>query len=183
METIYTKRLLIEPVKAAHGPEFLNLYVANRSYLQPWEPKREDDFYTLDMHTKLCSTAEEALNKGTAYTFAVRLYPTHELIGRVSLSNVVRGVFQNAYLGYFMAEKYKGLGYMTEAVDTVVNMAFKQLLLHRVQAAVVTTNAGSVRVLEKCGFRREGMAERYLKINGAWRNHYLYALTSEEKQV
>ena len=90
-------------------------------------------------------------------------------MGRVALNEVVRGVFGNAYLGYFVDEAVNGRGYATEAVRRTVRFAFDELRLHRVQAAVVPRNAGSVRVLEKAGFREEGYAERYLCINGVWR--------------
>src|SRR5207342_3877462 len=102
------------------------------------------------------------------------------LVGRVALNEVVRGVFGNAYLGYFVDEAVNGRGYATEAVRLAVRFAFAEASLHRVQAAVVPRNTASVRVLEKAGFREEGYAERYLCINGVWEDHRIFAITSED---
>jgi ribosomal-protein-alanine N-acetyltransferase len=104
----------------------------------------------------------------------------HDLIGRIALNNIVRGVFQNAYLGYFVGRDHNRMGFATEAVQTLTAHAFHDLALHRLQAAVMLDNPGSMRVLEKAGFRREGVARRYLQINGAWVDHVLFAITSEE---
>ena len=97
----------------------------------------------------------------------------------MNLNAVVRGVFQNAYLGYAVAEAANGRGYATQAVREATRIGFGELGLHRIQAAVIPRNAGSVRVLEKAGFRREGFAERYLLINGTWEDHILFAVTND----
>jgi [ribosomal protein S5]-alanine N-acetyltransferase len=91
----------------------------------------------------------------------------------------VRRVFQNAHLGYAVTEAANGRGYATEAVQEATRIAFEELGLHRVQAAVIPRNDASIRVLEKAGFRREGFAERYLLINGAWEDHLVFAVTRE----
>ena len=101
------------------------------------------------------------------------------VIGRVHLNAVVRGVFQNAYIGYWMAASQQGRGLMSEAVRAAVDWAFDTLRLHRIQAAVIPRNDRSVRVLEKLGFRREGLAERYLQIAGKWQDHAIFAVTRE----
>ena len=88
--------------------------------------------------------------------------------------------FSNAYLGYFVSERHNGHGYATTAVRQAVDFAFEELGLHRVQAAVVPRNAGSIRVLEKAAFREEGLALRYLQIAGVWEDHRVYAVTVEE---
>ena len=104
-----------------------------------------------------------------------------ELAGAVNLSGIVRGVFENAYLGYWVDGARGGRGVATEAVRLAVLHAFDEAGLHRVQAAVIPRNAASVRVLEKVGFRAEGLALRYLRIAGRWEDHRLFALTSEER--
>ena len=88
--------------------------------------------------------------------------------------------FESAYLGYSVSERHNGRGYATEAVRQVLAVAFEELGLHRVQAAVMPINLASIRVLEKAGFREEGLALRYLQINGVWEDHKLFALTAEE---
>jgi [ribosomal protein S5]-alanine N-acetyltransferase len=115
---------------------------------------------------------------GRGYAFGI--FDAGGLVGYANLNAVVRGVFQNAYLGYAVAEKANGRGYATEAVRAAVRIAFEELGLHRVQAAVMPRNVGSIRVLEKAGFRREGLAEGYLLINGTWEDQVLFAVTRDE---
>jgi ribosomal-protein-alanine N-acetyltransferase len=102
------------------------------------------------------------------------------VIGRVGLGGVLRGAFQNAYLGYWIDAGQQGQGFMTEAVLATTRFAFRSLGLHRVQAAVMPGNGASQRVLEKAGYRREGLAARYLCIAGAWEDHVLFAYTTED---
>jgi ribosomal-protein-alanine N-acetyltransferase len=102
------------------------------------------------------------------------------VIGRVALAGVLRGAFQNAYLGYWIDEGHQGRGLMTEAVWAATSFAFGTARLHRVQAAVMPRNEASLRVLAKVGYRREGFALKYLCIAGAWEDHWLFAVTSEE---
>jgi [ribosomal protein S5]-alanine N-acetyltransferase len=98
----------------------------------------------------------------------------------VALSSVIRGAFQNAYLGWSLDEAHGGRGFASEAVRLLIDFAFEDAGLHRVQAAVIPRNVASLRVAEKVGLRKEGFARRYLKINGVWEDHKLFAITSEE---
>jgi ribosomal-protein-alanine N-acetyltransferase len=117
------------------------------------------------------------------HTFVLVIAPRgddNRIIGRIALGGVLRGAFQNAYLGYWIDQEHQGRGLMTEAVRATTSFAFSAAGLHRVQAAVMPRNAGSLRVLEKAGYRREGVAERYLSIAGNWEDHVLFAVTREE---
>lgn len=105
-----------------------------------------------------------------------------DLILDVSLSNLIRGVFQGAHLGYKIAEQNTGQGLMTEAVDAVVHHAFSRLRLHRLMANYQPWNTASGRILEKLGFEREGFAKDYLYINGQWRDHVLTSKTNTKFQ-
>lgn len=102
------------------------------------------------------------------------------IVGAINLSQIFRKAFQNAYLGYYLAEKYTGKGYMTEAVELVLRFAFKELKLHRVEANVQPENAASIAVLQRCGFTREGFSRKYLKIGGRWRDHERFAIIVED---
>jgi ribosomal-protein-alanine N-acetyltransferase len=116
------------------------------------------------------------------YTFFIAMRQRGEpLVGRVAFSAVVRGSFQNAYLGYWIDQDSQGRGLMTEALDLALGFAFGPLGLHRVQAAVMPSNEASQRVLEKCGFRREGLALRYLCLAGKWEDHAIFAITAGER--
>jgi [ribosomal protein S5]-alanine N-acetyltransferase len=110
------------------------------------------------------------------------LSDTDQLIGRIALSNVVRGAWQNATLGYFLDQTHNGKGYTSLAVSLVLKFAFTTAELHRVQAGVMPRNLPSIRVLEKNGFRQEGLSLRYLQINGNWEDHLMFAQTREEYQ-
>lgn len=101
-------------------------------------------------------------------------------MGRVALDNVVLGAWHNATIGYFIDEQHNGRGLATSAVRLVCKFGFEDAGLHRIQAGVMPRNAASARVLEKVGFRREGLAKRYLFIAGAWEDHDIYALTTED---
>lgn len=168
----------LRALEPADAPALHEFRVRNRSFLAPWEPLRDEGYYTLAaaVATIEGQQAERAADRG--YGFGV--FAASALVGFVNLNVVVRGVFQNAFVGYGIGREWNGRGYGTAAVREVVGAAFGELGLHRLQAAVIPRNAPSIRVLEKVGFRREGLAERYLCINGTWEDHLIFALTSDE---
>lgn len=102
------------------------------------------------------------------------------ICGAVNLSQIFRKSFQNAYLGYYLFEKYTGEGLMTEAVRLILRFAFKDLKLHRVEANVQPENLPSIAVLRRCGFTKEGFSPKYLKIGGRWRDHERWAIIRED---
>ncbi len=102
------------------------------------------------------------------------------ICGAVNLSQIFRKVFQNAYLGYYLFEKFTGKGLMTEAVELVLRHAFKDLKLHRLEANVQPDNLPSIAVLKRCGFTKEGFSRKYLKIGGRWRDHERFAIILED---
>lgn len=102
------------------------------------------------------------------------------ILGVVNLSEIVRGNFQSAYLGYRIYTEHAGQGYMTEALPLVLAHAFRRLRLHRVEANVRPDNAASIALLRRAGFTREGFSRRYLKIGGRWRDHERWALLRED---
>ncbi len=157
-------------------PTLLAFMEENRGFLEQWEPVREDDFFTLDAQLADIEAAAADLAADRRYAFGI--FEGDELVGRVALSQVFRGVFQNAYLGYSIGERWNGRGFASEAVGLAVRFAFDKLALHRVQAAVMPRNVGSIRVLEKNGFREEGYAVGYLCINGVWEDHRIFARTA-----
>jgi [ribosomal protein S5]-alanine N-acetyltransferase len=154
----------------------LDFMRANRRFLEQWEPEREDEFFTLEAQREdIAAAAADAL-ADRRHAFGV--FVDAELVGRIALNQIFRGVFQNAYLGYSIGERWNGRGLATEAVGVAVEFALGDLGLHRVQAAVMPRNAGSIRVLEKNGFREEGYAVGYLCINGVWEDHRIFARTA-----
>src|SRR5437588_4538124 len=102
------------------------------------------------------------------------------MVGRVTLSDIQRGRVQSAVLGYWIGEEWRGRGFAPEAVRLGIEFGFREAGLHRIEAGVMPRNAASIRVLEKAGYREEGLLLRLLRINGVWEDHKLYALTAEE---
>lgn len=168
----------LRPVIPDDAQVMSELYASNWDYLRPWSPRRDDGSFgveqcRLDLERECGEHAA-----GTASYFMV--IADGAPVGRVSLTNVARRVWQNANIGYWIAEAYAGRGIMTAAVRLAVDFAFGPGALHRVQAAVMPRNAASVRVVEKVGMRREGLALRYLCINDVWEDHLIFAVTAEE---
>ena len=127
-----------------------------------------------------CSARERERQLGTGYGFGV--FVEGRLAGEINLSAIQRGPFQSAYVGYWIDEAEAGLGYTPEALVVLIRFAFDDLRLHRVQIAIIPRNTPSRRVVEKVKVREEGVAERYLEINGVWEDHVRYAITAEEWQ-
>jgi ribosomal-protein-alanine N-acetyltransferase len=174
------KRALLRLLHPTDAPALLALYQRNAEHLTPWEVEREPAFYTLEAQREIIQTALVAAADDRGYAFGVVLRESGALIGRLTLSGIVRAAFQNAYLGYWLDVGHTGRGLMTEAVRLALGYAFGTLGLHRVQAATLPHNMASIRVLRKCGFRQEGLAERYLRIAGRWQDHAIFAITAEE---
>ncbi|MDK8184035.1 GNAT family protein [Paenibacillus sp. UMB4589-SE434] len=159
----------------------LHLRMSNRQFLQPFEPLHAENHYTLGEQQKLLASKVKAAEAGQAYAFGIFSSSGHQLIGKIELSAIARGPLQNANIGYYLDQHHNGKGYATAAVSYCVNYAFDQLGLHRIQAGVMPRNIPSKRVLEKAGFRQEGLALRYLNINGVWEDHALFAITTEDR--
>lgn len=118
---------------------------------------------------------------GRAFSFMLSTHDEPDrFVGKIALTGIHRGALHGAYLGYFMDVDHQASGLCTEGIRAVLDFAFGPLGLHRIQAAIMPRNAKSLRVIEKLGFRREGYAERYLRIAGSWEDHILFARTAEE---
>ena len=148
------------------------LYRAERAFLAPFEPDRGESFFT--EATQRVRLAELAERRRAGAGDAWVILDDGEAAGVISLSNIVRGPFQSANVGYFVARDRNGRGIATTAVKLVVREAFTVLGLHRVEAGTLVDNLASQRVLEKAGFERIGLARHYLHIAGAWRDHILF---------
>jgi [ribosomal protein S5]-alanine N-acetyltransferase len=171
----------IRPTALEDADEQLALRRANRDHTGPWDPARDESFYSAAGQRLELDLDQRAWAAGTAFAFAVLAMDEGDrIIGRVALANVVRGPWQNATLGYWIDRAAVGRGHAGRAVRLVLAYAFDHVGLHRVQPAIIPRNRASKRVAEKVGFRHEGRALRYLKINGVWEDHDIYALTAED---
>lgn len=145
------------------------------AFLQPWEPTWPADDLTRAAFRQRIRRCHREFFRGSGYGFFIFRLTDDALLGGITLGNVRYGVVRAASLGYWMSSRHAGQGYMTEAVDAVVRFAFSELGLHRIEAASMPVNARSIHILEKAGFEREGLARSYLRIDGAWRDHLLFA--------
>jgi len=173
-------RVHIRPFALSDAEPLRELRVHNREYFRPYEPARPDSHFTLEFQKNLIRSCWRDAQKDAGYIFGIFLNDNDRLIGRVSLTAVFRGPWQNANIGYYLDRRYTGRGFMTEAVRLAAQFAFTDAGLHRLQGAVMPRNTASIRVLEKTGFRYEGLARHYLHIHEIWEDHNIYAMTSEE---
>jgi ribosomal-protein-alanine N-acetyltransferase len=155
--------------------EWAALREASRAFLTPWEPTWPTDDLTRSSFRRRIRRYAEDLRTDQGYAFLIVRNTDGVLVGGLTLANIRRGVAQAGSLGYWMGLPYVRCGYMTAGVRAVIPFAFTTLRLHRLEAACIPTNAGSIRLLEKTGFVREGYAREYLCINGIWQDHLLYA--------
>lgn len=174
------REVLLRPPQLGDVRAMTALVVRNRPFLQPFEPTRPDRYFTRAGQRAQVRQSIRDRRLDIAHGFGVFAASSGDLIGRIRLSGVERGAFQGGNVGYFIDREHAGRGLMTEAVGLLVDHAFGDLNLHRVEAGVMPRNAASIRVLEKNGFLREGLARRYLRIDGAWEDHHLYAITRED---
>lgn len=174
-------RTTIRPFARGDLDALLALRLSNRDFMAPYEADRSDAFFTRAGQAREIALDTEAWAAGAGYAFAILdRYGEDRLIGRIALSNVVRGPWQNATIGYWVDVEANGNGHATNAVHLTCRFAFEHAGLHRVQPAIMPRNARSRRVVQKVGFRHEGTALRYLKIAGIWEDHDIFALTREE---
>jgi ribosomal-protein-alanine N-acetyltransferase len=179
---ILTDRLCLRPARTTDVTELRRKLRKNDAHLKPWSPAPPpgEDPTSLTVVSRTIIRYRREWKRGEAFVFFVTPRGSDEIIGRIALGGILRGVFQNAYLGYWIDQDHVSKGICTEAVIASTRFAFQEARLHRVQAAVMPNNPRSMRVLEKAGYRREGFAERYLCINGSWEDHVLFARTIEE---
>ena len=173
--SIETERLTLRPpIHADHRP-WAALREASEAFLRPWEPEWADDHLSRRAFVNRVYWARRVVGGRTGLPLFIIRRADETLLGAITLDNLRRGPAQMASLGYWIGAPFARRGYMTEAIEGVVSHAFTRLDLSRIEAACLPENAASRSVLEKSGFKYEGVAQAYLQIAGRWRNHVLYA--------
>ncbi|MDZ7678482.1 MAG: GNAT family protein [Acidimicrobiales bacterium] len=184
MSPLFGRRILLRPLTLGDFEQWREVRRHNHEWLTKWEPQRvpghPDPIEDRDAFAVRCSARQRERQLGTAYGFAI--FIDGDFAGEINVSSVQRGPFQSAYVGYWIDERHAGHGYMPEAVVTIMRFAFEDLNLHRLQISIIPRNMASRRVVEKLDLRCEGLAQRYLEINGVWEDHLRYAITAEEWQ-
>jgi [ribosomal protein S5]-alanine N-acetyltransferase len=172
---IETERMTLRLPVHTDWSQWSSLREASAGFLTPWEPVWSDDHLSRKSFTNRVYWAARAEAQGTALPLMMIRRGDGQLLGAITLDNIRRGPAQAGTLGYWIGAPHARQGYMREAIQTVVHHAFTRIDLSRIEAACLPENAASRGVLEKTGFKYEGVAQSYLQINGRWRNHVLYA--------
>lgn len=168
-------RVTLRPPRSSDYAQWAELRRASRDFLQPWEPRwAADDLEKRAWRQRLRRYRRE-FDRSSGYAFFIFL-ADGTLVGGISIANIRLGVAQSAQIGYWIGEPHAGKGLMLDALRALIPFGFDTLRLHRLEAACMPENDRSVRLLEKAKFQREGLMRSYLKINGVWRDHFLYAL-------
>lgn len=169
------ERIYLRPPSIADFEAWATLRAVSRDHLQPWEPRWAEDALTRDGYRRRLAWFERLRRQDLGEAYFIYLRRNDGLIGGITLSNLRRGASQCGELGYWIGKPHAGQGHMTEALAVIVAHGFGTLKLHRLEAACVPENEPSQRVLRRAGFRAEGVLREYLKIDGVWRDHQLYA--------
>lgn len=156
------------------APVLAEFVRTNREFMAPWEPVRPEEYYTDEGQAAVIEAALTRFEQGVIVPHLI--VDSGRMVGRITLNDIVRGPFQSCHLGYLVGSADNGRGVATTAVGQFTAMAFGELGLHRVEAGVLLHNKGSQRVLERNGFVRYGVAQKYLNIAGRWQDHAIYQL-------
>jgi [ribosomal protein S5]-alanine N-acetyltransferase len=179
---LYGKRVMLRPLQATDFAQWTEVRTRNDRWLTVWEPLRAgghaDPTRSRDAFSARCSMKERDRQAGVSYGFGI--FIGTEFAGEVNLNNVVRGALQSATIGYWIDQRQAGHRYVPESVIAVCRFAFEELRLHRIEICIVPRNDNSRRVMEVLRFREEGVAQRYLEIDGVWEDHMRFAITAEE---
>lgn len=173
MQKVYeTERLLLKVSDKSYAEMVLDYYLRNKSFLEQWEPVRNEAFYTKQYHEEqLDKESTDINNNNSLRLWIFKKQDDCTIIGTIAFTNIVKGVFLSTYLGYKLDKEDINKGYITEAIQKGIEIMFNEYGLHRIEANIMPKNKRSLRVAEKLGFYNEGLAYKYLNINGKWEDH------------
>ena len=176
------RRVRLRPLVTSDFTQWREVRGHNGAWLTRWEPAKPasqpDPDVTRAAFAARCGARDRERQLGTGYGFGV--FVDCALVGEMNIAGVTRGPFQSCNIGYWIDQRHAGNGYIPEAVILGLRFAFEELTMHRVEIAIVPRNQRSRRVVEKLALRSEGVAVRFLEINGCWEDHERFAITAEE---
>ncbi len=173
--SIQTPRLILRLPEVTDHTDWAKLREDGREFLSKWEPVRAGDHLTHKAFRNRVSWGQRSVEAGRAIPLFLIRREDRALLGGITLDNIRRGPAQSASVGYWIGADHARQGYMAETLSALTEYAFKKLDLSRIEAGCLPENAPSRALLEKAGFKYEGVAQSYLQIAGRWRNHVLYA--------
>jgi ribosomal-protein-alanine N-acetyltransferase len=172
---IDTERMILRPPVHADYRGWAHLREESATFLKPWEPSWSTDHLTRKAFLNRVYWANRSVTQGTAIPLFLERRSDNRILGAITLDNIRRGPAQAGTIGYWIGAPYARSGFMREALTALVHHAFEVIDLSRLESACLPENTASRGLLEKCGYKYEGVAQSYLQINGRWRNHVLYA--------
>lgn len=173
-DTLETERLTLRVLDPSHADKVLKFLEKNKEHLAIWEPVRDAEYFTVQRQAEILSQEYEKIQSADTYkTWIFRKEDTQcdQIIGSIALTEIVRGCFYSCFLGYRMDQSQTKKGYMSEAIQRMVEYGFNELNLHRIEANIIPRNVASLTVAEKNGFTCEGLSRKYLYINDKWEDH------------
>src|SRR5262245_13319004 len=179
---LHTERLTLKVLGPAYASRVLAYLVRNRVFFEEWNPTTAEDYFSLAYQEQRLRNELALAQDGwmlRLHLFARADTSYERVIGDLALNNIIRGAFQSCHLGYKIDERELNNGLMTEAVRGAIVYAFEEMKLHRIEANIMPRNQRSRRVVEKLGFEEEGLARKYLKINGVWEDHIHYVILND----
>ncbi|MDD3049494.1 MAG: GNAT family protein [Bacilli bacterium] len=169
--------VILRNLTPSNAEAVLEYYKKNKKHLEPFEPTKDSNYYTIETQKKVLNKSYKDFLNGTAIELGI--FKEENLIGKIKLSRIIHGSFKNGILGYSIDENEQGKGYMKESVNLLLKYAFDECKIHRIEASALINNEKSIRVLTKCGFKLLGINEKYLLINGKWVDHVTYYILKE----
>lgn len=151
----------------------------SRNFLTPWEPTWQIGEHTLKRYIRLIIIYSRRRRRDTQYSFFI-FDRNDQLLGGINVFNIKRGISQSCTIGYWIGKKYSNKGYMTKALNILIDYLFNQYKINRIEAACLPSNNPSIKLLLRLGFSKEGYATDYLRINGCWEDHLLFAITKKK---
>lgn len=180
MPTLHGFRTTIKPPNASDYQQWHDVRMRNKAHLQPWEPTWPEGCLDVSFFKRRLKRQMQDWQLGRAYSFLIFDSVDENLIGGININNVIRGVSQQGWLGYWIDQDLQGQGYMAEALRVVMRFGFEELSLHRYNAACLPDNERSAALLLKLGFAEEGYVRKFIRINGDWHDHRLFGYCVED---
>ena len=180
MAIVIGEQITLRTFTMQDAQQMTQLVVRNKYYWATFEPLHHDHFYTYDTQYRKIVESMNLMRSNREFSFGIFEKESEQLIGQISLFSLKRLPYSSGLVGYSVDEQFVGKGIASEALALAVQFAFQTVKLHRVEAYVSPDNVGSIHVLEKNGFVREGLMRKLLYINGEWKDHYLYAQLIED---
>lgn len=182
MQGVYeTERLVLKVLHKTYAELVLDYYLRNKDFLKEWEATKSEEFYTIKYQEEQLDKELTSIENGNSFKLWIfKKNDESRVIGSVGFINIVRGAFLSCHLGYKLDKDEINKGYMTEAIQKGIDIMFNEFGLHRIEANIMPKNKRSLRVVEKLGFYNEGLAYKYLNINGKWEDHIHMVLLNDK---